>query len=154
MLFTRLIEVGRRCSILRPQREVAVKSMRSALRFRQLRRSGAPVRSPSPRKHVDSISHPRVSYVSTQYTLLFSSSTITSATATINTRLLDHKRNSELVLELLVKLGQVFLGRLLSRPANDKTLLVRGGWLGDNMEMDMVNFLYKHVRLLTSDGDN
>ena len=77
-----------------------------------------------------------------------------SATAALDFRLLDHKHHSELVLELLVKLGQVFLGRLLRRPANDKALLVRGRGLGDNMEMDMVNFLYQHVRLPTSDRDD
>jgi hypothetical protein len=44
--------------------------------------------------------------------------------------------------ELFVVLGQLFLGHFLCGPSNDKAFLITSGWLGDDMEMDMVYHLF------------
>ena len=49
--------------------------------------------------------------------------------------------SSQLSFQLLVQLGELIHGKLLLRPANDKTLLVGIAGLRDNVEMDVVDDL-------------
>jgi hypothetical protein len=52
------------------------------------------------------------------------------------------KANSKLLLDITVDLLHVVLLDLLNRPSDDKALAVGRGGLGNNVEMDVGDFLY------------